>query len=106
MQLAAFGLRQSDICQVSGISEPTLVKHYANELATGKLRANVKVAQTLYKKAIAGDTTSAIFWLKCRAGWKDAQRLEMTGKDGGPIESVSMTKDEFAQIAARIAAEV
>jgi len=112
MQLAAFGLRYFDICRFvkkadgSAISEPTLRKCFAEDLDTGKLKANVRIAQSLYKKAIAGDTTSMIFWLKCQAGWKDAQRVELTGNGGGPIESVNMSTDEFQKIAARIAAEV
>lgn len=87
MQLAAFGLRHTDIALFiknsngQSISEPTLLKNFKDELDTGKLKANVRVAQTLYKKAINGDTTSIIFWLKSQAGWKD-QRVELTGKDG------------------------
>ena len=38
--------------------------------------ANSQVAQTLFKKAIAGDTTAAIFWLKCRAGWRERGTAE------------------------------
>lgn len=112
MQLAAFGLRHSDIClfikdtKGKPISEPTMRKSFAVELDTGKLKANVKVAQTLYKKAIAGDTTSIIFWLKSQAGWKDTQRVELTGNGGGPIQSVNMTQDEFREIAKTIADEV
>ncbi|CAH0447589.1 hypothetical protein LMG10661_03656 [Ralstonia syzygii subsp. syzygii] len=91
MQLAAFGLRHSDIClfirdaKGKPISEPTMRKNFAVELDTGKLKANVKVAQTLYKKALSGDTTSMIFWLKAQAGWKDVQRVELTGADGAPV---------------------
>lgn len=87
MQLAAFGLRHEDISLFvknkagQAISTPTLIKYFDEELNTGKLKANVKVAQTLYKKAVGGDTTSIIFWLKAQAGWKD-QRVELTGKDG------------------------
>lgn len=111
MQLAAFGLRHVDIAlfvkNASGqsISEPTLLKNFKNELTTGKLKANVKVAQTLYKKAIGGDTTSIIFWLKSQAGWKDTQRVEVTGNSGGPIQSVYMTNDEFHRVAKTIVDE-
>ncbi len=95
MQLAAFGLRQAQIClfikDAKGhpISEPTLRKHFSTELETGKLKANVKVAETLYRKAIGGDTTSIIFWLKSQAGWKDTQRVELTGANGGPVQSIA-----------------
>lgn len=107
MQLAAFGLRHSDITLfVKGangkpISEPTLLKNFAAELSTGKVKANVKIAQTLYKKAIGGDTTSIIFWLKSQAGWKDTQRVEITGKDGGPVEQKATVINE-AQIKAAV----
>ena len=111
MQLAAFGLRHADIALFvksangQSISEPTLLKNFKNELTTGKLKANVKVTQTLYKKAIGGDTTSIIFWLKSQAGWKDTQRVEVTGNSGGPIQSVYMTNDEFHRVAKTIVDE-
>lgn len=39
-------------------------------------------------KHYAPDTTAAIFWLKNRqpVDWRDKQDLEVSGKDGGPIE--------------------
>ena len=106
-QLAAFGLRQSEVVLFvkkkdgTSISEPTLLKNFKNELCTGKVKANVKVAQTLYKKAIGGDTTSMIFWLKSQAGWKDTQRVELTGKDGGPVEQKTTVTNE-SQIKAAV----
>lgn len=112
MQLAAFGLRHSEIClfikdaKGSPISEPTMRKNFSAELDTGKLKANVKVAQTLYKKAISGDTTSMIFWLKAQAGWKDSKHVQVSGIDGGPVQSVNMTPAEFREIAKSISDEV
>ncbi|WP_205744394.1 hypothetical protein [Dyella sp. M7H15-1] len=111
-QLAAFGIRHVDIplfikdAAGKPITEPTLRKHFAEELDTGRVKANVKVAQTLYKKALTGDTTSMIFWLKCRGDWKDAQRVELTGNAGSPIQSVNMTTEEFREIARSVADEV
>ena len=106
-ELASFGHRQSEIVLFikkkdgSPISEPTLLKNFKAELADGKVKANVKVAQTLYKKAIGGDTTSMIFWLKSQAGWKDTQRVELTGKDGGPVEQKTTVTNE-SQIKAAV----
>lgn len=99
--LAAFGIPVESMTLFvkdkagKSISEKTLRKHFAKELDQGELKANVKVAQTLFKKAISGDTTSMIFWLKTRARWKESpQRVELTGKDGGPVEQKTTVVDE------------
>ena len=52
----------------------------------GKAKAIGKVAQGLVQKALAGDTTSAIFFLKTQARWRETERHEITGADGAPIE--------------------
>ena len=100
-QLAAFGIPVESMTlfvktkEGKPISERTLRKHFVKELDQGELKANVKVAQTLFKKAISGDTTSMIFWLKTRARWKESpQRVELTGKDGGPVEQKTTVVDE------------
>lgn len=100
-QLAAFGIPVESMTLFvkdkngKSISERTLRKHFPKELDQGELKANVKVAQTLFKKAISGDTTSMIFWLKTRARWKESpQRVELTGKDGGPVEQKTTVVDE------------
>ena len=85
-KLSAAGVRYEDIAVYLGITRPTLDKYYSEELKTGTIKANVKVAQTLYQQAMAGSTTAAIFWLKTRAGWREVQRLEMSGADGQPIQ--------------------
>ena len=106
-QLASFGHRQSEIVLFvkkkngSSISEPTLLKYFEKELSEGKIKANVRIAQTLYKKAIGGDTTSMIFWLKSQAGWKDTQRVELTGANGGPVEQKTTVTNE-SQIKAAV----
>jgi hypothetical protein len=87
--LAGFGIPQADIALLLGIDPKTLRKHYAGELATGSIKANTKVAESLYQKALgngAGAVTAAIFWAKTRMGWKETFAHEHTGKDGRPIE--------------------
>ena len=55
------------------------------------------VTSTPMVKHYAPDTTAAIFWLKNRRPdlWRD--RVEHTGKDGGPIETREVTDDEIAR---------
>jgi len=53
----------------------------------GKARAIAHVANGLLQKARSGDTTSMIFFLKTQAGWRETDRIEHSGRDGGPIET-------------------
>lgn len=70
--MSAFGITQPQMCAYLGISEDTLQRHYRNELDTAQVDANLKVANRLFRKATEdGDTSSMIFWLKTRAGWKE-----------------------------------
>lgn len=86
--MAAYGIPQTNIALVVGISKPTLEKHYRRELDTGATKATAKVAESLYRKATGngmGAVAAAIFWLKTRAGWKETNITEIVGSDGGPV---------------------
>ena len=76
--LASVGTPQDQIALVIGISKNTLIKHYRKELDTAMTMANAQVAQSLYQQAKSGNTSAAIFWLKCRAGWVDRQAVDVT----------------------------
>mgnify|MGYP003385565064 FL=1 len=41
----------------------------------GRAKAIGSVSQSLIKKAIAGDNTAAIFYLKTQAGWRDQETV-------------------------------
>jgi hypothetical protein len=74
--LAGLGLSQDGIAQVVGLTGPTLRKHYKKELASGAHQANAKVAASLYSMATSSskpNVAAAIFWLKTRAGWREAE---------------------------------
>lgn len=46
-----------------------------------------QVAETLLQKALQGDIKACQFYLKTQGGWMEKTRKEITGKDGGPIQS-------------------
>jgi hypothetical protein len=118
--LSAFGIPQEEIAKVVGIDPKTLRLHYRAELDTAEARANAKVGEFLFTAASgaalkpkggeaaathADCIRAAIFWLKTRAGWKETDRHEHTGKDGGPIqhEEVGADADAFTRRMARLA---
>lgn len=77
--MAGYGVPQEDIASVLGIDAKTLRLHYREELDTAAIRANAKVAQTLFRQATeGGNTAAAIFWLKARAGWRETERKEVS----------------------------
>jgi hypothetical protein len=86
--MIAYGVPQADVCEVIGVTDKTLRKHFDRELRTAATEANAKVAQALYKQAVdQGNTTAQIFWLKTKAGWKDTTVHEHSGPNGGPIQT-------------------
>jgi hypothetical protein len=72
--MAGYGLTTADIANVLDMDVADLTAFYAKQLTGGQVKANVRVAESLYRKAI-GDgresVTAAIFWLKTRARWKE-----------------------------------
>ena len=72
--MAGYGLTAADIARVFDIGVDELKASYSRELAGGQIKANAKVAESLYRKAIGEGRESviaAIFWLKTRARWRE-----------------------------------
>lgn len=86
--MAGIGLKHDQIAKIIGISDETLRKYYTDELEVSAAMMNAQVAQNLFSIATskgAGAVASAIFWMKTRGGWREVERKEITGKDGGAI---------------------
>lgn len=93
-RLAAVGIPDDQIACVIGISESQLQNKFSALLHRVRTEANAKVGQTLFKKAIEGDTACAIFWAKCRMQFREINRTEITGADGGPMTINVVIKDK------------
>ena len=74
-------------CVGGGITEKTLRKHFAAEINTSADTANAVAVNMLFQAVQRGEAWAVCFWLKCRAGWRETTRTEVTGTDGGAIES-------------------
>ena len=95
--MAAYGVPETDIARVIGIDPKTLRRHYRDELDTGHIKANSKVAEALFRKATtdgAQSVTAAIFWLKARAGWKETSIHAVDIDAADPIKLLMQQIDE------------
>jgi len=78
--MAGYGLPAEDIAQVLRIDVAELRRDYPAELEDGRIKANSRVAENLYRRATGEGreaVTAAIFWLKTRAGWRETQTHEV-----------------------------
>ena len=101
--VAAMGATNPQIAAALGVSETTLKNCRKRDqkldaaIASGKDKADLQVVASLYKKALGGDTTACIFWLKNRrpAEWRDRheQAISGTGPDNALIVKVIHTSD-------------
>jgi hypothetical protein len=113
--MAGYGVPESDIAGVVGVSPKTLRKHYRSELDHGHVKANAKVAENLFRKATGEGreaVIAAIFWLKTRAGWKETSVQEHSAQsenlvvfrtivDPAPPSAREKIEERLGEIAAR-----
>lgn len=71
------------------ISTDTLQRHYRAELDAGKREAIAAVGGRLLAKAMAGNLTAMIFYLRTQGGW--AAKHEISGPGGGPLRTIDLT---------------
>jgi len=106
-EMSRAGIPQTRIASALKLSEDTLQRHYRHELDNATGEAVKAVANTLFAKAINGDTTAMIFYLKTRGRWSETQKLNVSGPDDGPIQTESVLDfselDREGKLALRIA---
>jgi len=81
------GLTEAEIAIKLGIGHTAFndwkskIPEFAVALKTNKETADARVEKALYTKAIEGDTTAQIFWLKNRqpAKWRDKRDIGIDG---------------------------
>lgn len=90
--MAGYGVPEADIAGVVGIDAKTLRKHYRQELDTGQIKANARIAESLYRKAL-GDSPQSVaagfFWLKTRARWKETVVNEIAIRHEDALEHLA-----------------
>ena len=85
-QLSAMGLDEGEISVATAISPTDLRNSYPDELTKGLAITTAKIGVALVKQARKGDVNAQRFFLQSRARWVVPTKMEVTGKDGGPVE--------------------
>jgi hypothetical protein len=86
MDLASCDFTRDQIAVALRIPPSTLDRHFATELAEGKLRVHAEMAGRLVDAARAGDKTQRIFYLKAKAGWAEGARVGHIDARGNAID--------------------
>lgn len=77
--LAAQGLTQEQIASVLGIGLSTLMnkkakfKEFGDAIKRGQDKGIATISNALFNKAKQGDNVAMLFYLKCRAGWREQE---------------------------------
>jgi len=74
------GIPNDEIAKCMGISNPTLWKHYRQDIETGTAECIAMVTGKLMEKIRNGDNNSIIFFLRTRGRWNPKSEIEMTHK--------------------------
>lgn len=82
--LAGVGLPHDQIAALlrDGVCVDVVRDNFAHELKAGKAKASAKIGQTLFNRAIGGETAALIWWTKSQMGWKEKRELDVTSSDG------------------------
>lgn len=103
VMMSANGVKQVDQARALNCGEKTLAKYFKEELAFGKMKATAHVSGALYKNALEGNVQAQIFWLKAQAGWREADRLEITGANGKELLTDTEREQRLASILSSLA---
>ena len=101
---ASQGLTQEQIALALGIGQSTLYRNqnefveFGEAIKRGKGKGIQAVTNVLYNKALEGDNTSMIFYLKNRAGWQDKIEKETIIEQRQVIDLTRISDDELRNL--------
>ena len=98
--MAGVGLPHDQIGALvrDGVCTDVIRQYFAHELKAGKAKASAKIGQTLFNRAIGGETAALIWWTKSQMGWKEKRELDISNPDGTmrPISRIELVAPQKA----------
>lgn len=96
--LAIAGYTDEAIADHLGITPQCLRKHHREDLKFGREGVKALAASALVKAVKEGNISAIIFFCKTRLGFRETDRLEVTGADGQPIEYKKVGTPKFKEL--------
>ena len=100
--LVSYGVPVKQVAAYIGIDDKTLAKYYREIMDEAMAKAHGQVGRYLFQGASgalldkgashADCLRAAMFYAKTQMGFKETDRVEQTGADGGPIQSEWVVK--------------
>ncbi len=96
VRCARNGVSQKVAANGCGMSSGTLYnvlekrRDLYNKIEEARAQASEALAGVAYDIAMEGDVKMLIFLLKTRLGWRETNRLEVTGNDGAPVKHIAL----------------
>lgn len=95
--LISYGVPVKQVAAYIGIDDKTLSKYYREIMDEAMAKAHGQVGRFLFQAAsgsslkdgatYADCIRAAMFYAKTQMGFKETDRIEQTGADGGPIQT-------------------
>lgn len=94
IELAKFGLRNTDIAVIKKIPISVLKRNCQDELTQGRITARSEVIKTAHTMAKSGDCPAlTIFYLKTQCGWREKEKKEPEKIQDNKTINVTISKD-------------
>ncbi len=94
-KFASVGVSMKQIAAAFSCAEETLRTKYGTVLEECRAQAEGLMAGHVFRKALEGSDTLAIFWLKTRGGWRETGILEETTVETGAISDKPLSIEEW-----------
>lgn len=110
-EMAKVGLNLNQMSALLDISTSSFDRIIAQDaqvkgaIEKGRSKAIIEVGKSAYQQAVSGKVPAmTMFYLKCRAGWKETQAHEHSGPNGKPIETRDLSALSDEELKAKLAA--